>query len=723
MPKNSYSDRNPHPLSPLLRPRSIAVLGASERKNTVGCEIMHNLRQGGYEGKLYPVNPGRETVFGLPCYARLSDLPETVDQVIFAIADTRVESALDETIAHGAKAATIFATLVLEDDTTPPLRERVREKVHQSGLLVCGANGMGIYNFQDGIWACGFDTRNNHQRGGNVTLISHSGSGMSGILDCEERIDFNLAVSTGQELGVTMDQYMDYAIECMNTKVIGLFMETARNPEGLRAVLAKAAERNVPVVAIKVGRTELAAELTVSHSGAMAGQDAAYQALFERYGVQRVEDMDELATALIMFAQPHQPAAGGLVSIHDSGGERQLIIDLADRVDVPLTVVSSGTSKKLENLLDPGLMPVNPLDAWSKGGPDYHKVMESCFAALMCDEQAALGAVVHDRAPLGEIYEAYIRYLRAGHGASGKPVFLVSNRQGTGSDPRVQSTTRDGFPVLDGLRSFLVGVKCLLNYRDFQQRLRAEPTEPSREVVAAEWAAVANPWRERLAQGQVLNEFESGRLLVDFSITVNPSAPVDDVEAAVKAAQSFGYPVALKSAQPGLLHKTDQDGVKLSLHTEAELRAAYTEMTERLGPAVLVSPMVLRPGVEMILGVVRDEQFGPLVLVGFGGVYVEAFKDVVYALPPFGTATAKRLLEKLKLHHLLEGHRNFPAVDVEAFCLAAARFSVMAAALADSISEVDVNPILVLEDGCIALDALVAGHQVYKRMNTQRNSS
>ncbi len=232
------SDRCAHSLDPLLRPASIALLGASERPGSVGFEAWQNLTRGGFSGALYPVNPTRESVFGTRCYASLADLPETVEHVLFAVADSRVEAALDDCITHGARAATIYSTLILDEDTTPNLRARVQRKLQQSGLLLCGANGMGFYNFHDGVWACGFDTRPNHRRGGNVTLISHSGSGMSGIIDCEERIDFNLAVSTGQELNVTMDQYMDYAIECMDTRVIGLFMETARNPAGLRAVLA-----------------------------------------------------------------------------------------------------------------------------------------------------------------------------------------------------------------------------------------------------------------------------------------------------------------------------------------------------------------------------------------------------------------------------------------------------------------------------------------------------
>ena len=195
-----------HPLQPLLKPRSIAVLGASERPGSVGRRTMENLLHGGYEGPLYAVNPGYEAVRGVACFPTLDALPETVEHVVLTLGDANVEAGLDAVIAHGAQAATMMSSLVLQGDAPPLLRDRVSRKIVGSGLVVCGANGMGFYNFADGVWVCGFDTRSNHVRGGNVTLISHSGSGMSGIIDCDERIDFILAVSTGQELIVTMDQ-------------------------------------------------------------------------------------------------------------------------------------------------------------------------------------------------------------------------------------------------------------------------------------------------------------------------------------------------------------------------------------------------------------------------------------------------------------------------------------------------------------------------------------
>jgi acyl-CoA synthetase (NDP forming) len=686
-----------HRLDTLLRPRSIAVLGATERAGTVGRTAVENLLKGRFEGPLYAVNPKYDSVCGVPCFPTLAALPTPVEHVIFAISDARLEAALDDVIAHGAGSATIMSSLVLEEDRPPLLRERVLARIRAAGLVVCGANGMGFYNFMDGVWACGFQTRM-HARGGNVAYISHSGSGMCGIVDTEERIDFNLVVSTGQELAVSMDEYLDFALEQPSTRVVGLFMETARNPQGLRRAFEKAQQRRIPLVALKVGRTELSAKLTVSHSGAIAGDDAVYQALFDRYGVHRVDNMDELATTMIMFAQPHPVGAGGLVSIHDSGGERQLLIDLAHDAHVPLTKLATETSTKLAALLDPGLPPVNPLDAWSTGGPDYHDGMQQCFATLMSDPQAALGAVIHDRIAGGGIHHGYIDYLRAGHAASGKPAFLVANRQGTGADPRIVAATREGFPVLDGVTPFLRGARALLEHRANHARQR----NPAIQLPPA----ALSSWRARLAAGAKLDEYDAMTLLRDFELPANASRVVENEADARTAARELGYPVVLKTAMHGIDHKSDRDGVRLNIEDEATLGAAYRDLSARIGARALLAPMVTAKGVEMLLGMIHDEQFGPVVLLGFGGIHVEALADVVYALPPFDAAEARRLLDRLRLKALLSSRRHPRPLDVTEFCKVAARFSTLVAHLGEYLSEMDLNPVIVHGDGCVIVDAL-----------------
>lgn len=689
-----------HRLDPLLRPRSIAVVGASSRPDSMGEWVLRNLEAGGYQGNVYPVNPRYEELGGHRCFAAVGDLPETPDLAVFAVGDTRVEAALDDAIAAGIPAAVIQSALVIDDDSTPLLRDRIEAKIDRAGMLVCGANGMGYYNVRDRVWTCGFDSTQ-HEAPGNVALISHSGSGMSGIIDCEQRLRINVAVSTGNELGATMDEYLDFVLDLPETKAVGLFIETARNPEGFRAALDKAAQRRTPIVALKVGRTKESARLAVSHSGALAGDDATYEALFSRYGVQRARDQDEFATMLILFAELHPVGDGGLVTLHDSGGERQLLVDLAADADVPLTALSGATARALEDVLDAELPAVNPLDAWSRGGPDAGEVMSRSLSLLLQDPGAAIGAVIHDRAPGGKIYASYLGYMKRARAESGKPVALVSARQGTGYDEAVVQSTHAGYPVLDGVSQFLSGVRALFAYRDFQSQASAELLHLD--------ATGAERWRSRLSTGETLTEIESLALLDEFGIaTSKPQAASSEAEV-LDAARSTGFPVSLKTAKAGLVHKSDQEGVILDIRNEGQLLQTYQSLRSRLGDDVLVATMA-DAGVEMFLGIKRDPQFGPVVLLGFGGVLAETINDVQFALPPFDARYARRCVDRTRLRSLLDGVRGGAPVALDSFCETAARFSTLVYALRDVVSEIDVNPIIVNRDAAIAVDALVVGH-------------
>jgi acetate---CoA ligase (ADP-forming) len=690
---------NKHRLDPLLRPKSVAVVGASKRPDSVGDWALKNLGKGGYAGRIYPVNPRYKEIQGLRCYAALSRIPEVPDLVIFAVGDHSAEAVLDEAIAAGIPAAVIQSTLVMDNDSDPPLRERVRQKIAAAGMLVCGANGMGYYNVRDHVWTCGFDSAM-HEAPGNVALISHSGAGMSGIIDCDARLRVNLAVSAGNELSTTMDEYLDFALELPETRVVGLFLETARNPEGFRSALEKAARRRIPIVALKVGRTEKSAQLAVSHSGAMAGNDASYEALFDRYGVQRARDQDEFTTMLILFAELHPVGAGGLVSLHDSGGERQLMVDLADDAGVPLAELSAKTVEKLQQVIDPELPAVNPLDAWSRGGADASEKMSRGLTLMMQDRGAALGVVFHDRAPFGKIYPSYLAYMQRARAESGKPVALVSATQGTGFDAAVVTSTHAGFPVLDGASQFLKGAHALFAYRDFLLRGHTEADAPDAEIVMA--------WQRRLGRGETLGELDALTMLSEFGVTTTSPLAAADEDAVVVAASRCTYPVVLKTAKKGLLHKSDRGGVIVGISDEEQLRRMYALMSGRLGADVLVAPMA-GVGIEMFLGLKRDPQFGPVVLLGFGGVLAETIADVQFALPPFDGRHARRCVGRMKLRPLLNGVRGAPAVNVDAYCESAARFSVMAHALRDVLAEVDVNPVIVNEGGAIAVDALVVG--------------
>lgn len=688
-----------HRLDPLLRPRSIAVVGASARVGSPGNEVLVNLRKSAYAGPIYAVNPNRATIDGIPCFVSLADLPELPQHVIFTVNDARLEDCLDEAIALGVEAATIFSAMTIPADTAPGLAARIREKVRAAGLLLHGGNSMGFFNFGDGVWASGFDTRD-HERVGQVVLLSQSGAGMSGILDSEERLDFLFAASTGQELCLGVEDYLDYVLDLPETRVVGLFLETSRKPEQLIAALDKARQRQIPIVALKVGKTELAANLAISHSGALAGNDAVYNAIFRRYGVQRVDDMAQMVATLILFAQPYSLPPGGLATLHDSGGERQLAIDLADEIGLEYPALSPNTSTQLQDILDPGLPAVNPLDAWGVGGPDAPRYMETCFTTLMSDPGVALGAVVHDRAPGGGIYTSYLQYLRGAHGATGKPVCLVANCAGSGSDPQVIAATREGFPVLDGLREFQVAARNVLAYRDFLA-LGVDVVPPSTAP------AIVKRWREKLRNGELLDEVAAGELLRDFGIPIVAGTVFDGPDLPQEIASAIRYPVALKTAQADIAHKSDVGGVMLNLGDVEALASACTEMTARLGSRLMVAPMVSGEGVEMILGIARDKQFGPTVILGFGGVYAELIRDTLVLLPPFSAAEARRALDQLKMCALLGAVRGREALALDGYCEMASRLSVLAVELEDCVAEMDINPVRLMVDDCIGLDVLL----------------
>ena len=688
-----------HHLDPLLRPSSIAVIGASASAG--GRRILETLLHGQYPGALYAINPKYDDVLGVPCFPDLSALPEPVEHVVFAVSDHRLETIFEEAVKTGVKAMTIMSMLYIDNDMQPPLKERIQHRVQETGVLVCGANGMGFYNFADRVTVGGFATRPNHIAG-NVALISHSGSGMAGIMDSDERINFNLTVSAGQELSVGMHDYLDFALEMPTTEVVGLFMETVREPDLMIQAFKKATRKQIPIVVIKTGKTKRSAELTVSHSGALAGSDECYNAVFSKFGIQRVNDMNELADTLIMFAQPHSLAEGNLVTIHDSGGERQLILDLAADQEVDFAALNSETVAKLKEILDPGLPAVNPLDAWGRGLDDSDQIMADSLTTMLQDPNASMGAVVQDRGALSRIYPEYLQYMKQANDATGKPVFLVSNIQGTSSDNTVMESTARGLPILDGVYSFLAGVRCMHQYRDYLAH-ENDILEP----IATE---AITKWQQTIDQGKLIGEHEALGMLSDSGIAANQSYYADNLDDVIESAKKLGYPVVLKTAVPGISHKSEIHGVHLNLNSDEELRSAYKDLNKRLGPEALLSKMINEEGVEMILGMITDPQFGPMITLGFGGVYAEILKDVVTLMPPFSAETAKQALSALKMQPLLYGFRGSKAVDVESYCKMASKFSLFAVAMRNHICEIDVNPIILGKDICLGLDALMVVH-------------
>ena len=685
-----------HQLTPLLTPRTIAIVGASARERSFGRVTLAQALRDAPPGTVYPVNPSQDEILGVPCYPSLADLPSPADMAILSVRNEIVEAQLAAAIESGARAAVIFGSCYLPDDGESRLVGRLAAMAREAGIPICGGNCMGFCHPEAGVRATWWDA--GALEPGGITVISHSGSAFISLITLDPRTRYNLIVSAGQEVTTTAADYLDYALDLPSTRVVGLFLETVRDPEAFLAALEKANARDVPVVALKVGRTAESARLAESHSGALAGNDAAYEAVFERHGVRRVETMDELAATLLLLEVPKRPGPGGLAAVLDSGGYRGQLVDLAHDAGVPFAKISDATTAVMAGRLEYGLEPINPLDVWGSGR-DYLGVFRDCMQALVDDPDTGIAFLLNDISPSDTIGQEFCQICLEIDRATEKPLAVGLHWSRVTEPELVLDLTCKGIPVLDGVQNVLLAVKHAFAYRDFRGRPPPSALPPPAE-------AVVTRWRTRLAGPEALDEFEALSLLADFGVPTLPSQVVESEAAALAAAGETGFPVALKTATAGIKHKSDVGGVALGLGDAAAVRAAYEDIATRLGPRVLVTRMA-PPGVEMALGIVGDAQFGPLLMVGAGGVLIELMRDRRFVLPPADGAAARRAIDALASRPLLDGVRGAPAVDVEALAEAVARLSLIAVHLGDLLAEVDINPMLVAPEGCVALDALV----------------
>ena len=657
--------------------------------------MVEMVRRDGYSGPVYPVNPTTQEIDGLACYGSLSALPENVEHVAIALANERLEQALDDCIAAGAKAATIFASCRLQDDATPTLAARLAQRARDAGMAICGGNCMGFYHVAAGLRIGVFPGL--EMSPGGIAWIAQSGSAFSALTHHDPRLRFSLCVSSGAELTTTVADYMLYALAGPETRVIGLFLETVRDPARFVAALEAAAEREIPVVALKVGRTARSAAMTFTHTGALAGHDGAYRALFRRYGVIQVDDLDEMAATLAVLEQPRRAAAGALATMHDSGGERALLVDLAAVEQVPFAEISAATRAKLAARLDAGLEPENPLDAWGSGR-DFEAVYEDCLTALLNDPDTA-AAVFLTNSKDDNLYAAScVRAVIAAAGRTTKPVVYGANISLTNDRKIARQLAEAGVPLIKGTRNALRAVKHLLALRDRRRTFSGpSPVAPTE---------VGEVWRRRLAAGDRMDEAEALSLLSAYGLPTPKVLRAGSQTEAREAAADIGFPVALKTAVAGMTHKSDQEGVVLDLADAEAVAQAYDQLAARLGPDVLVAQMA-PAGVEIGLGALSDPTFGPVVMVAAGGTLIEVLNDTAVALAPFGRDQALALLEELRVHRLLSGVRGRAPADLAGLAEAIERFSVLADDLAGLYVQIDVNPVIATSNGVFAVDSLV----------------
>jgi acyl-CoA synthetase (NDP forming) len=678
----------------MLGARSVAVVGASPKFDSPGNRMVRQLLVGGFSGEAAAVNPNYDEVEGVPCYPSLEAVPFVPDLVLLGVGNHRLEEQMSAAAGCGARGVVVFASALEDPPRDPPLTERLRRIASGAGMAVCGANCMGFADVEHGLRALAFEERQDLEPG-NVAWISHSGSAFSALLHAERGIRFNLAVSAGQELSTTMADYMLYALERPSTRVISLFLETVRDPDGFRLALETAADRDVPVVALKVGRTTASRPLVTAHSGALAGDDAVYEALFDAYEVARVETLNEMADLVELLGAERRAAPGGLAAILDSGGERAHLVDAAADLDIPLAQPSQETLRSIAARLEPGLPAVNPLDAWGTDNDPYNIFLD-CSRRLADDPDTGAFAYVvdlhSDRAERGHAWAAERVWA-----ATDKPVAVVCGVTSAIQGSAAARLRRAGIPVLEDVASGLRAFGHLFERRD----ARALPPPTSPEPVPLR---TIERWREALATKERLGEADALWMLSDYGVPAARTAAAGDLEGVLEAAERVGYPVALKTAAAS--HKTEVGGVTLGIGDGDALAAVYREMSSRLGPEVTVQEMA-KPGVEMALGVVHDPQFGPLAMVAAGGVMIETLGDRRLALPPLDETRARRLIDRLDARPLLDGARGAQGADAASLASALARVSLLARDLGDLIDALDVNPIIVGPQGCVAVDALV----------------
>lgn len=690
-----------HRLDPLLQPVSIALLGASERAGSPGQVLARLVIESEYSGAVFPVNPGYTEILGKTCYPDLAALPQTAEHVVIALGNARLEAALRAVIEHGAKAATVYSSGMLEADTSPPLKQRLAEMAQAAGLQLCGINGMGFYNLDQQLYA-GIFSRPAQIMHGGISYIAQSGSAFTALVHNGCRLGFNLCVSAGDEMTTTAADYMDWCLEQVDTRVIGLFLETVRDPQAFVSALEKANTRDIPVVVLKIGKSPLGASMAVTHTGAIAGDYAVFQALCRRHSVIEVDDLDEMAAMLMLLQGGRELTGGGLAAVFESGGLRELITDTAFALGVEFAPLEKETVTEIERHLDPGLEAENPLDLW--GSHDrFEARIEASLRALMQDPNVSAGAFFSSFRDGYFLSETTYRIVERIGAQIGKPLVLANCYSDLANRVLCQRAFAAGIPVLDGTRESLLAFRRLFDYRDSRRQQTAQSGHP--ELTGPQ----VRHWRKILVSdaGETLGEIDALALLRDFAIAVVEHKSVATESQLVGACAALGYPVVMKTAQPGIHHKSDCGGVIVGIKNEQELLHHYRDMAARLGPLVVLSQMV-GEGIEVALGTVNDRQFGPVVMVAAGGILVELLDDRSMAMCPVSSAQAEAMLDSLKLSRLLRAVRGQPAANRQALIEIIVKLSRLAFALRDCIAEIDINPVIVNASEAIAVDALIA---------------
>jgi len=708
-------------LTPLIAPKSVAVVGASQRgadavlaREPRGNRVIRNLRNFGFEGRVFAVNPKYNEVMGCPCYPDIAAIPEPVDCLVSAVPNRHVPDLLESAANAGVRAAVVFAAGFSEIGGEGMARQaRLEALSRERGFLICGPNCYGVLNvhgkaplFASAI-PPGF-------LAGSVALISQSGglsTTIANALMLNRRVGLSHIISCGNQAGATVEEYINYFVDDPHTRVIAAFVEGFKQPERILPVARKAAERHKPLIILKGGRSEVSKRAAVTHSGSLAGAAEVVDAVFRQGGIISVRSINEMIDHASVFSCEgfiNKYRGGRRIGVlSGSGGECTLVSDAAANAGIEIPELTEKTKTQLQKAVaDFGNMN-NPLDG-TGAMYDDERIFPRLLQGLIEDGHIDIVTVnleANDPRPKelksGNRFTAAIVKAAA---ESAKPIATFSSVIGGPVDGEILQSLRDaGIPLMEGAECAATAIRNVADYHEFVRSI-----EPRPEV-----SGPALP--VKLPPG-ILAAEAAFALLKEFAIPVAPTLLVRSADEAASSAANLGYPVALKVESAEIAHKSDVGGVALGLSNAGEVRAAFTRIqsdVSRRAPKAKIEGMVVQrmvsDGVEMILGIKRDPLFGPVVLCGLGGLFVEVLKDIAVGIPPLTKAQARDMLARLRGFEILGGLRGKPPADLEALCGAVVKLSKMAVNLRDRLLAVDINPLIVLPEGqgVVAVDAVV----------------
>lgn len=683
-------------LNKLLKPTSVAVIGASEKEGFGGDVCRNILSYVEDRSHVYFIHPKRDSVFGVPCYKSISDVPENVDLMVICTSQKTVIPLLQEGAKKGVGGAVVFASGYGEVGTAEGKQNEAEliAAAKELDIAVMGPNCAGFVNYIDNVQAFAFISAK-RDRKGSVGVVSQSGQLCLSMMD-DPGMRFSYNISAGNGKIVQMEDYMDFLVDDEDTKVVSIYIEGVKNADKFAAVLKKAAEKRKPVVILKAGRSAKGGAIAASHTGSLSGSDASFDSVLKKFGAIRVDDLEELiAMSLMLSTMKRMPEKATFASMNLSGGETGICADVGSLNGIEYPDFTEETLKKLKEQLPSYASPNNPLDMTASLSYDAD-LYAGALRTVMDDPN--IGMVLIGYTLLLEIADPCIHYMYKGiekvvqeKGGNCKPIAMIPFAENTRNPEYQEKLFQIGVPVLPPP---VYAFKLLRHLADF---IAYEPETKTLEL------AVGHPKSE---ETQALSEHESKQELKVYGVPVPDEVIVTSKEEAAQFVKNHPGPLVMKVESADILHKSDVGGVKLNVCGPEAAEKAYEEIMESVTAkrpdahinGILTVPM-LDAGVEIIIGVNNDPQFGPMIMVGMGGVFVEVFKDVALYPAPLKEEEALEMLKSLKSFKLLNGYRGTEKCDIKALCQTIVAISNYAQANKDVLKELDINPLFVYPEG------------------------